>query len=100
MAVAVNLKKIDEWFSAVNGQRVVKADSAFTQAKQAEWTLESIKAFAERCEWVELEDVSSTLYAREGHMHPQALAIGRGDFIDALKGKPGTEIHFFNAYRV
>lgn len=85
---------INEWFNAVDGYRIVRAgDSAI-------WTLEQVKALAERCEWLELEDMSSTLYAREGHMYPQALAIGWGNFIDALKGKQGSGVHFFNAYRV
>lgn len=106
MAVAINLKKIDEWFAKVEGWRVVQAPSEESAANQEvgqlpEVSLDDIKAIAsEKCEWIEIEDMSDTPYAQKGFMHPEGLEIGWGNPVDAYKRKEGSGVIFFNAYRV
>ena len=101
MAVAVNTKKIEDWFSSIQGYKVVLAVSAMTPVQALpEVSLAEVIALAQDCDWIEFDDMLDTPYAKSGFMHPEGLNIGWGNPDDAFSGKAGTGVLFFNAYRI
>lgn len=51
-----------------------------------------ILALVKDCDWVKTDDMSDTLYAKNGYMYPIGLEIGYSD-IDG-----DNKLLFFNAY--
>lgn len=104
MAVAVDLRAIDEWFSHVQDWTPVQAVTSQGAPIPAQAlpvvTLEQVKTIAAKCDWVEIEDMADTPYAQSGSMHPECLIVGWGNPDDAFNGKGEANALFFNAYRL
>jgi len=96
MKVATSIETIQQWLNQTHGLRLVQATS--NEGKPI--TSNEILTLAARCEWVETDDMSDTLYAQNGYLYPVGLEIGWGnpdeDYTQSNTDK--SRVLFFNAY--
>lgn len=96
MTVATSIETVQQWLNQTSGLRLVQA----TNNEGKPITSSEILALAERCEWVETDDISDTPYARDGYLYPISLELGWGNSDEAYT-QPNADrsrVLFFNAY--
>ncbi|MBO1052142.1 hypothetical protein BMF77_03072 [Dolichospermum sp. UHCC 0315A] len=94
MTVATSIETVQQWLNQTDGLRLVQATS--NEGKPI--TSNEILALAERCEWVETDDISDTPYAKDGYLYPISLELGWGNPDDAYTTSNNAKVLFFNAY--
>ncbi|MBD2505460.1 hypothetical protein [Anabaena azotica] len=96
MAVATKNEAVEQWLSQTVGLKLVQA----TNAEGKIVSPEDVLKVAAECEWVEIDDISDTPYAKDGLIFPTTLEIGWGNADDAYTQERSEKagVYFFNAY--
>jgi hypothetical protein len=96
MTVATSIETVQQWLNQTNGLKLVQA----TNNEGKPITSDEILALAERCEWVEADDISDTPYAKDSYLYHITLELGWGNPDEAYTqpNADSSRVLFFNAY--